>query len=100
MGAFQAGALGASLPIIDTVEPVAGVLIGTVVFGEHLAASPAGLAVQAAGAAAAGAGILLLGSAPRANRVGSTDGRPGAGDGRRNRTGERKIVATPDGGRA
>ena len=94
MGAFQAGALGASLPVIDTVEPVAGVLIGTVVFGEHLAVGPAGLAVQAAGAAAAVAGIVLLGSTPRANRVGGTAGRPGAGDWRRNRTGRRKSAAT------
>ena len=94
MGAFQAGALGASLPVIDTVEPVAGVLIGTVVFGEHLAAGPAGLAVQAAGAAAAVAGIVLLGSTPRANRAGGTAGRPGAGDWRRTRTGRRKSAAT------
>jgi drug/metabolite transporter (DMT)-like permease len=63
MGAFQAGALGASLPVIDTVEPVSGVLIGTFVFGEALAATPAGLGLQAAGAAAAVVGIALLGRA-------------------------------------
>jgi hypothetical protein len=38
--AFQAGALAASLPIMDTVEPTSGVLIGTLVFGEQLAAIP------------------------------------------------------------
>jgi drug/metabolite transporter (DMT)-like permease len=59
--AFQAGALGASLPVMDTVEPVSGVLLGTLLFGEQLAASPAGLTVQLAGAAAAIAGITLLG---------------------------------------
>jgi drug/metabolite transporter (DMT)-like permease len=59
--AFQAGALGASLPVMDTVEPVSGVLLGTLLFGEHLAASPAGFTVQLAGAAAAIAGITLLG---------------------------------------
>jgi drug/metabolite transporter (DMT)-like permease len=59
--AFQAGALAASLPVIDTVEPAAGVLLGTLLFGERLAASPAGIAVQLAGAAAAIAGITLLG---------------------------------------
>jgi drug/metabolite transporter (DMT)-like permease len=58
---LQAGALSASLPVIDTVEPVSAVLIGTLVFGEQLAASPAGLALQLAGAAAAVAGIILLG---------------------------------------
>src|SRR5215472_3543725 len=59
--AFQAGALAASLPVMDTVEPVCGVLLGTLLFGERLAASPAGIGVQLAGAAAAVAGITLLG---------------------------------------
>jgi drug/metabolite transporter (DMT)-like permease len=59
--AFQAGALAASLPVMDTVEPASGVLLGTLLFGEHLATSPAGIAVQLAGAAAAIAGIALLG---------------------------------------
>jgi drug/metabolite transporter (DMT)-like permease len=59
--AFQAGALAASLPVMDTVEPVCGVLLGALLFGERLAASPAGFAVQLAGAAAAIAGITLLG---------------------------------------
>jgi drug/metabolite transporter (DMT)-like permease len=59
--AFQAGDLAASLPVMDTVEPVSGVLLGTLLFGERLAASPAGITVQLAGAAAAIAGITLLG---------------------------------------
>src|SRR5215472_13725311 len=59
--AFQAGALAASLPVMDTVEPACAVLLGTMLFGERLAASPAGFAVQLAGAAAAIAGITLLG---------------------------------------
>ena len=59
--AFQAGALAASLPVMDTVEPVCGVLLGTLLFGERLAASPAGVGVQLAGAAAATAGITVLG---------------------------------------
>jgi hypothetical protein len=46
---------------MDTVEPVSGVLLGTLLFGERLAASPAGFTVQLAGAAAAIAGITLLG---------------------------------------
>jgi drug/metabolite transporter (DMT)-like permease len=72
MGAFQAGALGASLPVIDTVEPVSGVLIGTFVFGEHLAATPAGLGAQAVAAAAAVTGITLLGlAAPGARSAAS-----------------------------
>jgi hypothetical protein len=59
--AFQAGALAASLPVMDTVEPMSGVLLGTLLFGERLAASPAGITVQLAGAVAAIAGIALLG---------------------------------------
>jgi len=62
--AFQAGALAASLPVMDTVEPACGVLLGTLLFGERLAGSPAGIAVQLAGAAAAVAGITVLGRYP------------------------------------
>ena len=68
--AFQGGALASSLPIIDTVEPASGVLIGILIFGERLAAAPAVVAVQLAGAAAAVAGIALLGrSVPAAPAV-------------------------------
>src|SRR5215470_9017287 len=59
--AFQGGELAASLPVMDTVEPVCGVLLGTLLFGERLAESPAGIVAQLAGAAAAIAGITLLG---------------------------------------
>jgi hypothetical protein len=59
--AFQAGSLAASLPVMDTVEPVSGVLFGTLLFGERLAASPAGITMQLTGTAAAIAGITLLG---------------------------------------
>jgi drug/metabolite transporter (DMT)-like permease len=62
--AYQAGALRTSLPIMDTLEPVSAVLIGTAVLGERLAGSPAGLAVQLGAAATAVAGILVLGRSP------------------------------------
>jgi hypothetical protein len=58
--AFGAGALSLSLPVIDTLEPVGAVVIGTTVFGEHLASSPVQFAFQVAGGAAAVAGIFLL----------------------------------------
>jgi hypothetical protein len=54
---------------MDTVEPVSGVLLGTLLFGERLAASPAGIAVQLAGAAAAVAGITLLGRYPGTTKL-------------------------------
>jgi drug/metabolite transporter (DMT)-like permease len=58
---LHAGELSASLPVVDTAEPVSAVLVGVLVFGERLAASPAGLMLQLAGAAAAVVGIILLG---------------------------------------
>jgi drug/metabolite transporter (DMT)-like permease len=87
MTAFQAGPLSASLPVMDTVEPVSAVLIGTVVFGERLAAAPAGLALQVAAAAAALAGIVLLGRSSVAARAcpqaAEEHGRAGHGPGGR-----------------
>jgi hypothetical protein len=62
-GAFQASTLSASLPIIDTVEPISGVVIGAFLFGERLAGSPGGLLVQLAAAGVAVAGIVMLGPA-------------------------------------
>jgi drug/metabolite transporter (DMT)-like permease len=66
---FQAGSLSASLPVIDTAEPVSAVLLGTLVLGERLATSPAGLALQLAGAAAAAGGIILLGRSSLGGRA-------------------------------
>ena len=62
-GAYQASTLSASLPIIDTVEPVSGVVIGAFLFNERLAASPGGLLVQLAAGGVAVAGIVMLGPA-------------------------------------
>ena len=76
--AFQAGALAASLPLMDTVEPVSGVLLGTLLFGERLATSPAGLMIQLAGAVAAIAGIALLGRYAGAPVVRTAAGRSAA----------------------
>jgi hypothetical protein len=58
--AFRAGALSVSLPVIDTLEPVSAVVIGALVFGERLAASPGQLAAQLAGGVIAAAGIAAL----------------------------------------
>jgi drug/metabolite transporter (DMT)-like permease len=58
--AYQSGSLSASLPVIDSLEPISAVLLGTLLFGERLAASPGGLALQLAAAAAAIAGIAVL----------------------------------------
>jgi drug/metabolite transporter (DMT)-like permease len=58
--AFGSGALSLSLPVIDTVEPVAAVTIGATVFGERLASSAPLQAVQLAGGAIAVVGIAVL----------------------------------------
>lgn len=58
--AFRSGALSLSLPVIDTLEPVAAVAIAATVFNERLAASPGHLAGQLAGGAVAAVGIALL----------------------------------------
>ena len=71
--AYQAGQLTASLPVIDAVEPISGVVIGTAVFDERLATSPSMLAIQLSGAAIAVAGIALLAPAALALPAGDTD---------------------------
>lgn len=58
--AFGAGALSLSLPVIDSVEPVAAVAIGATIFDERLATSPVQLAVQLVAGAVAVAGITVL----------------------------------------
>lgn len=58
--AFHAGPLSLSLPVIDTLEPVAAVILATTVFGERLASSPWQLGLQLAGGALAVAGIAIL----------------------------------------
>ncbi|HEX6857119.1 MAG TPA: DMT family transporter [Streptosporangiaceae bacterium] len=77
--AFQAGALSVSLPVIDTLEPVSAVVIGAVVFGERLAASPGQLAAQLAGGVLAAGGIAALSrssvAAMEARSGGQTAGR-------------------------
>ncbi len=71
--AFQAAQLTASLPVIATLEPISGVVIGTVVFRERLATSAFMLAVQLCGAAIAVAGIVRLASSALAVPDGDTD---------------------------
>lgn len=62
--AFSTGQLQASLPVIDSLEPIVAVLLGVVVFAEPLAGSSGLLAAQMAGAAIAVVGIVLLDRSP------------------------------------
>ncbi len=72
VAAYQAGSLAASLPVIDTVEPIASVLIGTMVFGEELAGSAGSMVVQFTAAAVAATGIVLL--SPSAGKLQAAGG--------------------------
>lgn len=62
--AFNAGPLHASLPTITAGEPVAGILLGIVVFGDRISLSPASLATHAGGIAALVVGVILVARAP------------------------------------
>jgi drug/metabolite transporter (DMT)-like permease len=62
--AFNAGPLHSSLPTITAGEPVAGILLGIVVFGDRISLSPASLAMHAGGLAALVLGVILVARAP------------------------------------
>jgi drug/metabolite transporter (DMT)-like permease len=62
--AFNAAPLNASLPAITAAEPVIGILLGVVVFGDDIRISPGTLALQAAGLAALVGGVILVARAP------------------------------------
>jgi len=61
---FNSAPLHASLPAITAAEPVAGILLGVVVFGDVIRISPGMLALQATGIAALISGVILVARAP------------------------------------
>jgi drug/metabolite transporter (DMT)-like permease len=62
--AFNAAPLHSSLPAITASEPLAGILLGIVVFGDTIDISVGMLAVQAAGIAALVIGVIMVARAP------------------------------------
>ena len=58
--AFSAGPLHASLPTIAAGEPVAGIVLGIVVFGDRIQISPGQLAIEAGGIAALIVGVVMV----------------------------------------
>ena len=62
--AFNAAPLHASLPAITAAEPVVGIVLGVVIFGDVIRVSPGTLALQAAGLIALVAGVILVARAP------------------------------------
>ncbi len=66
---FNAAPLHASLPGITAAEPVAGILLGVVVFGDRINISPGMLALQAAGIAALVVGVVMVARSPRLGQL-------------------------------
>jgi small-conductance mechanosensitive channel len=62
--AFNAAPLHASLPAITAGEPVCGIVLGILVFGDAMHVSVAMLTLQAAGFAALVIGVILVARAP------------------------------------
>ncbi|MFY9930546.1 MAG: DMT family transporter, partial [Streptosporangiaceae bacterium] len=58
--AFSAGPLHSSLPTIAAGEPVAGIALGIVVFGDRIQITPGMLAIEAGGIAALIVGVVLV----------------------------------------
>jgi hypothetical protein len=62
--AFNAGPLQLSLPAISAGEPLVGILLGIIVFGDRIQVAPVQLALQAGGIAALVAGVILVARGP------------------------------------
>jgi hypothetical protein len=62
--AFQAGPLSASMPVIDTVEPLVAVACGVMLFDESVRRDPLSVAVTLLGGGMVLAGIWLLDTSP------------------------------------
>jgi drug/metabolite transporter (DMT)-like permease len=67
--AFSAGPLPESLPAISAGEPVVGILLGVLVFGDRIQITPGELALQAAGIAALIVGVIIVGRAPALSQL-------------------------------
>ena len=62
--AFSAGPLQLSLPAISAGEPLVGILLGVLIFGDRIQIGPGELALQAGGIVALVVGVILVGRAP------------------------------------
>jgi hypothetical protein len=67
--AFSAGPLQLSLPAISAGEPVVGILLGVLVFGDRIQISPGELALQAGGIFALIVGVIMVGRAPALSQL-------------------------------
>jgi len=67
--AVNSGPLQESLPAISAGEPLVGILLGIIVFGDRIQVSPGLLAIQAGGIAALIAGVIMVGRAPALSQL-------------------------------
>lgn len=74
--AFNAGPLHASLPGIAAAEPVSGMLLGIVVFGDPVFVSPGMLGLRTGGILALIAGVVLVARSPSLAGLRRTQARP------------------------
>jgi len=67
--AFNAGPLQVSLPPIAAGEPLVGILLGVIVFGDRIQVTPGMLALQAGGIAALVVGVIMVARAPALSQL-------------------------------
>ncbi len=67
--AFNAGPLQVSLPAISAGEPLVGILLGIIVFGDRIQVTPGMLAIQAGGIAALVVGVIMVARAPALSQL-------------------------------
>ena len=79
--AFDAAPLRISLPATTAAEPLTGIALSIVIFGERVELSVAGLALEALGLAGMVAGIFVLGRSPYLGKPGEHPSSPADGVG-------------------
>ena len=67
--AFNSGPLPLSLPAISAGEPLVGILLGVLVFGDRIQITPGELAMQIGGIVALVVGVILVGRAPALSQL-------------------------------
>ena len=67
--AFNAGPLQQSLPAIAAGEPLVGILLGVLIFGDRIQITPGELALQAGGVVALVVGVIMVGRAPALSQL-------------------------------
>jgi drug/metabolite transporter (DMT)-like permease len=67
--AFSSGPLNVSLPAISAGEPVVGILLGVVVFGDRIQDTPGELAIYAGGLALLVVGVIMVGRSPALSQL-------------------------------